>query len=515
MATLYDQFGNKVQTRALLQEEARPQLTGVRSILSDHPSRGLTPQRITAILSEAEDGDATRYLELAEDMEEKDLHYLAMLGTRKRAVAQLQVTVEAASDDAADVKAADLVREELRRDNLEEVLFDILDAIGKGFSVCELLWETSAKEWRIRDIVFRDPRWFGFGREDGTTLMLREGAQLLPMTPYKYIVHTAKAKSGLPIRGGLARAAAWGFLFKTFSVKDWISFGEVFGQPYRVGKYHPAATAEDKRLLLAAVANIGSDAAAIIPEGMMIEFIEAARTGSVDLYERICTYIDAQVSKAVLGQTLTSDVSSDGGSRALGDVHNDVRGDIQRSDANQLASTLNRCLVRPLVDLNFGPQKSYPRIRIGVSDELPIADLMQHITALVPMGLRVEESVIRDRLGLPDPPKEAVVLQPAAAAPPAPSWHTRSVRTAHAAEEPDAVNEMVAAALEDGWEQVMTPVVSPLQRLVEDVDSLEDLRDRLAELLLEMDTEQLAELLARNLFVAHVAGATGAVDGGA
>jgi len=507
MAQLVDQFGNPVNTRALLQEEARPQLAGVRGILSDHPSRGLTPQRITAILTEAEEGDATRFLELAEDMEEKDLHYLAMLGVRKRAVAQLEITVEAATDSAADIAYADLIREEVRRDNLEEVLVDILDAIGKGYSVCELLWETSARQWRVRDMVWRDPRWFAFDREDGTTLRLREGASLLPLTPFKYITHFARAKSGLPIRGGLARAAAWGFLFKSFSIKDWISFGEVFGQPYRVGKYHPSATPEDKRKLLAAVSNIGSDAAAIIPEGMMIEFIEAARTGSVDLYERICTYIDAQVSKAVLGQTLTSDVSTAGGSLALGQVHNDVRGDIQRSDANQLAATLNRCLVRPLVDLNFGPQQAYPRILLGVSDELPVADLIQHLVQLLPHGLRVEESVIRDRLGLPDPPANAVLLEARPAGGVIPAGMSRS---AHSQGKTDGVQELMQGALkDDGWERVMTPVIEPLRHLVDGVESLEELRDRLAELLGTMDTDQLADLLAQHLFIAHTAGAAG------
>ena len=68
MATLYDYLGRPVETRALLREEATPSLTGVRTILADHPTRGLTPQRLAAILLDAEQGDATRYLEMAEDI---------------------------------------------------------------------------------------------------------------------------------------------------------------------------------------------------------------------------------------------------------------------------------------------------------------------------------------------------------------------------------------------------------------------------------------------------------------
>jgi phage gp29-like protein len=37
-----------------------------------------------------------------------------------------------------------------------------------------------------------------------------------PLPPHKFIVHFHKAKSGLPIRTGLARAASWAWMFKTF-----------------------------------------------------------------------------------------------------------------------------------------------------------------------------------------------------------------------------------------------------------------------------------------------------------
>src|SRR4051812_21832972 len=104
---LLDQFGKAIETKKLTQEEAGPSLMGIRQVISNHPSRGITPQRLASILLEAEEGDATRYYELAEDMEEKDLHYAGVLGTRKRAVAQLEMTVEAASDGAEDVAIAD------------------------------------------------------------------------------------------------------------------------------------------------------------------------------------------------------------------------------------------------------------------------------------------------------------------------------------------------------------------------------------------------------------------------
>lgn len=519
MPQLVDPSGNPVSTPRLREEESAPTLTGVRAVLSDHPSRGLTPERLTRILLEAEEGDATRFLELAEDMEEKDLHYLAQLNTRKRAVAQLQITVESASDAAEDVRAADLVREFLRRDDLEEVLVDVLDAVGKGYSVCEIIWDVSGRTWMPADLRWRDPRWFGFDPADGTTLKLRDGAAgLVPLTPYKYVVHVHKAKSGLPIRGGLARAAAWAYLFKNFTVKDWVAFAEVYGQPYRVGTYHPTASVDDRAALLRAVASIGTDAAAIMPQGMMIEFLEAARSGSIDLYERLCAYLDAQVSKAVVGQTLTADVSTNGGSRALGEVHDKVRGDIMRSDSRQLAATLNRCLVRPIVDLNLGPRRAYPRLLIGLPDELSTTQKIDSLTKLVPLGMRVETGTVRDLLGFPEPAEGADVLASAAAAPdappppaPAPSANAAG-RSAHARGGAEREDDLVDVAVRDlvgseaEWRPLVDPLVAPIQQLLEEAGSMEEVRDRLSEMIVRMDVTRLAESLSRGAFAAHVAG---------
>jgi phage gp29-like protein len=91
---LYDAYGREVDAARLREEQAGPTMTGVRNIYSVmHPSAALTPEKLSAIMRQAEVGDPYLYLELAEEMEEQDLHYLAVLGTRKQSVAGLQVAV--------------------------------------------------------------------------------------------------------------------------------------------------------------------------------------------------------------------------------------------------------------------------------------------------------------------------------------------------------------------------------------------------------------------------------------
>ncbi|WP_234889906.1 DUF935 domain-containing protein [Agrobacterium vitis] len=399
MAQILDQYGNPISSGQIRQEQAAPTVTGVRRPVGNHQAPGLTPPKLARILRESIDGDPERYLELAEDMEERNEHYAGVLGVRKRQVAGLEITVEAASDSADDVAAADLVRDVIGRDDLEDELFDILDAVGKGFSATEIIWDTSEGQWTIEALKWRDPRWFVFDRDDGETLRLRGLAGDEDLWPAKWIVHKAKIKSGLPIRGGLARSAAWAYLFKTFTATDWAIFCEAYGQPLRLGKYGLSASEKDKEVLLRAVSSIAADFAATIPESMAVEFVQAQLSGSIDLYERRADWLDRQISKLVLGQTATTDAQA--GGYAVGKVHDGVRDDIERADARQLASTLNRDLVIPLVALNLGSRKKYPKIRIGRPDETDVNDLVANVVKLVPLGLKVGMSTMRDICGHP------------------------------------------------------------------------------------------------------------------
>ncbi len=82
------------------------------------------------------------------------------------------------------------------------------------------------------DLAWRDPRWFRLDRTDlSTPLLLRQekGLEPLQLPMRKFIVHRHPTKSGLPLRSGLARLAAWAWMFKNFTVRDWQIFVTVYG----------------------------------------------------------------------------------------------------------------------------------------------------------------------------------------------------------------------------------------------------------------------------------------------
>lgn len=503
---IVDHRGNPLRKRELTQEIAQPTLTGVRQIWSHGVAGDLTPDRLAVILRAAADGDGHQYLTLAEEMEEREPHYAAVLGTRKRAVSGLEVMVEAASDDAADIALADEVRDLVRRPAFDDLLEDLLDALGKGYSACEIIWDKSERQWWPKRYAWRDPRFFRFDQASGRELRLidlENAIEGIALPAYKFITHVPRLKSGIPLRGGLARLVAVSYMAKSYTVTDWLSYAEVFGMPLRIGRYDDRASEDDVAILRQAVANLGTDAAAVLPEGMKIEFQEIASSqGGAELFKNLAEWLDKQTSKAVLGQTMTTD---DGASYAQGNVHNDVRGDIQLADARQLSATLSRDLVKPFIDLNHGRQRHYPNIRIHVPEPQDLKLLSEVLKELVPMGLRVEESAIRDKLGLADPDPGARLLTAPAppmggvafnrAAPARALNQAESVRVHREPEFDDAESQG-----EDDWEQQLAPIIDPVERLAQEVaddgGNADDFLARLPELLDQMDERELVRHLA-------------------
>ena len=520
-STILGADGRPLVRQVLTEEGSGPTLTGVRQVLAEHPSQGLTPQRLGGIQRDAEQGDPDAYLALAEDLEEKFLHYRGVISTRRLAVAGLDITVEAASDDPIDIEAADLVRAVVEDDAFADVLFDLLDGIGKGYSVAEIVWETSARQWKPARIVHRDPTWFRLDRNDLRTLRLMEEGYIdgRDFDPFKFITHVPKTKSGIPIRGGIARPAAWAWLFTSFGTKDWLSFVETYGQPIRVGRYGPGASDADKAALLRAVRSISADAAAIIPQSMLIEFVRAeGASANADIFLRLVEFFERQTSKLVLGQTTTTDAVS--GGHAVSQEHRQVQEDIERADARQLAVTLKRDLSEPMVKLNIGPRPGYPTIRIGRPQAEDLKLQLEALKGLIPLGLRVEASQVRDKFGFTDPAEGAELLgmpakpqvppQDVADVSPEPST---AAALAAAQAGGDVVDQLVDELLAD-YEPLAGPLVQSILAAAGEAENVEDFVTALVRIAGENRSAGLQEALARGQFMARIAARVGATGEG-
>lgn len=489
---------------------------------SEYPSNGLTPVKLAEIFKEADAGDVLRQMELFEEMEEKDPHLFSQLQTRKNAVTGLDFEIIPFSDDPRDKEIADFIEEQINGiESLEDVETDLLDAIGKGFAVSEIMWGYDEGHVVVREIKSRhQKRFFWDSLDDSFKVRTKDAPEGILLPTNKFIVHRYKARSGHTSRAGILRVVAWMYLFKNYDLKDWVSFAEVYGLPLRLGKYAPGASEADKVALMQALIQIGADAAGIIPDGTSIDFITTEKTSSSDLYERLARYCDEQISKAILGQTLTSD--SGGGSYAQSKTHNDVRHDLTVADCKSLASTLRRDLIRPLCIFNFGEDKRVPHIRFDCEESEDLTQTATIIGTLVnEVGLQVPTSFIYKKFSIPEPEADEEVAAPRSTSAgltglpfkkePNPAQIALKAEGDGGVGTQQHIDKLASAAVRHGAGSFKR-AFGPVLKIIEKAESLEELRDMMednkavAELYAAMDVSEVEELLQKVMLYADLEG---------
>ncbi|MEL7117405.1 MAG: DUF935 family protein, partial [Pseudomonadota bacterium] len=350
----------------------------------------------------------------------------------------------------------------------------------------------------------RDPRWFRFDQTDGRTPLVRDNSGDLPLEPGRFIFHVPVIKSGLPIRGGLARLAAWAYVFKNYSLKDWSIFMEAYGHPLRIGRYDANASEGDRATLLRAVRRLGVDMAAIMPKSMDVEIVNSNVTGADKMFEGAARYWDEQYSKGILGAVSTVDAIA--GGHAVGKVHNDVRDDIRDADGEQLAGTLMRDVAAPLTFWNIGPEVAVPHIRFEAPEDRDPRLTLMAIRELGPLGLDISERQVRETFGLREPEKGERLLTFAPRAPVA--------QKLKAAREPDpegsAITAAINALVSSGQMQAgMDAFLGGLLDAILAADDVNGVRDLLAQAADQAPDDTIRELLAQATFMARMAGEAG------
>lgn len=496
-----------------LEEPQTARLGALQHEMQSHPTRGLTPSKLARILDQAETGDITAQSDLFEDMEEKDGHIGSEMSKRRGACVLDWDVVPPTNASALEKRNAEQLGELLTDvPDFEDMLFDVTDAIGKGFSCSEIEWHRPGKWWLPKTITHRPQSWFQLHRGYRQELRLRTGMAVdgipgEPLQPFGWITHTHKAKSGYLERSSLFRQLVWTYLFKNYSVGDLAEFLEIYGIPLRVGKYPPSASEKEKATLLRALVGVGHNAAGIVPEGMLLEFHNAA-TGDPAAFELMIDWCEKNQSKVILGGTLTSGADGKSSTNALGNIHNEVRKDLRDGDVRQLNSTLSRDLVYSIAALNgLAPDgvRRAPQMRLNAQEREDLTAYAESLPKLVAIGLRPTVQWVHEQLGIPQAEAgEAVLGAPAAVVPP-------PVGTAAAsAVLPTGTAMPPPAEMAPQLARTAAPAVAlwidQVRALVDRATSLEEIRDGLELLLPGMSLDQYAAAMAEALRAAELAG---------
>lgn len=161
--------------------------------------------------------------------------------------------------------------------------------------------------------------------------------------PYSNFVLEVGEKDSL----GLLMKAAQYVIYKRGGFGDWAQYCELFGMPFRVAKYdgYDEKTRTDLENALKAA---GSAAYIVIPKEADLNFIQNNTTGSSILYDMLIDSCNKELSKLVLGQTMTTEAS---GAYAQAKVHQEVEREIHFADKLFVRNILNDKLI-PLLRMH-------------------------------------------------------------------------------------------------------------------------------------------------------------------
>lgn len=467
-------------------------------------------------------------LETYEELE-TDAHVRTVIGKRKRAVISREWVVNEADDsDEADA-AAELVRSCIGKLSFDKVTTGFLDAVLKGFAVGEVMWVVDDQDGTVRpaEIRLRKQQRFTFiSGDDGLEMRLlttSDPFKGIALPGKKFICFSFDARYENPYGFALGNSLFWPVFFKRKGITFWLVFCDKFASPTPIGKYPASASGEEKRKLREALEAIANDSGVTVPQGMEVTLLEAARSG-IDSYEKLCRYMDEQISEVTLGETGTTNQSGTGGSNARDRVGNEVRLETAKADADALCEVLNNTLVKWIVDLNM-PGAPYPTLWRNFEEPEDLVQKADRDTKLGQTGVKFKKSYYMREYNLQEddfdlvepsqPPTDQPPGRPVNFAAISPEQMAEDIRKALGMTAPgerkaidarNAVEDLIGDIKPEELQKQAEGMLAPIIKLIEDGQSYEQIMADLVETYDGLSFEALTEMLERAYFVAAVWG---------
>ena len=287
--------------------------------------------------------------------------------------------------------------------------------------------------------------------------------------------------------------------FKKNGIKFWLLFLEKFGQPTAVGKYPVGSSDAEKTRLLQALSAIQSSTAIRIPDGMQIEFLEAARSGTAD-YTALIDRMNAAISKVYLGHASAADETP--GRLGGQSTATDVRDDLIRADADLICNSFNRTVAKWLTFYNDGEGVAPPRVYRKTKEPEDLKACADKDKVIFDMGFKPTLQYVTDKYEgeYTEIQTAPVVVDPNIDPATVPQFaeHTPEVDPSPVTAQTDLLAQAAAPMLK-GW-------VDSIRTKVEKAQSLEALRDDLLASYSELDSTELVKVMALAFSCAELSG---------
>lgn len=321
----------------------------------------LNPSKIKSLISEGQSGQLRTWAEFCDSILRFDSQLGNLVQLRRSWVSGKPLAVQSIVDEPNANECALFVEGQLRKiRNLNSIITHLLFAIFTGTSVVEVVWgyNETTNVYFVADLVPHHLKKFAF--DDDLDLCISDmfgdsslNGRKLKDFPNKFIVHMPKEISAYSNIDGLFRIAAWPSFFKRKAVGYWMSGAERFAFPALVVTVPTQADRSQVENLHSEMQRMTNEGVSVVKEGIRIEALGANANGGEQVWTSVCKYMDAALTKLILGATLNQETYGQGGAaRALGEVHERTSQHIVMSDAEKLCRTLERDLAQAILDMN-------------------------------------------------------------------------------------------------------------------------------------------------------------------
>jgi phage gp29-like protein len=399
--------------------------------------QNLTLTYIASVFRLATTGYRQQYVDLLDELLEQDPHLYSVVQKRVLNVANARLEIvpaELPEDDKRVDRATELaawVGGELARiPELVQQLSGLLwGGVYYGVGACEIHWTRDANAWRADRLSFVHSRRLAYPDAQAWDLYVWDQGQVYGWSspwgssptnnnifglrvadyPGKFVVHAPQLRGDYPTRDGVGRQTATFAALKRIAGRGASTYLERFANPWVDGAYSTQADGKPREATdteindakAAIQAQTGPPSSYLHPDTIKLE-AKAADAGRPKVtYTEWLGACNAELSKAVLGGTLGTEVGKGGGNRALGEVQERSELDLLGYDAKCLADTLDRDLIQWLVRLNFPDEMDLcPHAMIHVAKDPDPATLLKNVYAATQCGVPVDADWVGQEAGL-------------------------------------------------------------------------------------------------------------------
>lgn len=408
--------------------------------------------------------------------------------------------VPADADNTADVEAAEFIKAQLANLCFDKILKAMQWGVYYGYAVSEIMWDVVDGKIVIADILVRDRGKFKFDKDKQLLFTGNDTEKKMPDA--KFWTYSAGGDTtDNPYGLGLAHYLFWAVLFKKSNIKFWLLGLEKAATTVPHVQYDPRSKNPENERAKALQAGIGikNGSAIATANGTKVELLKGV--AGTDDYETLCRYMDEAIALVILGQVMTSQAV---GGQYKAEVQNQVKEDIVKADADLICSSFNNGPIKWLCEWNF-PSAKPPKLWLLTKDEADELKQTQAWRNMANVGYR--------------PTLETVEATFGGTWEPVPNGQKPSQDDASNFAEGDIdindirtrVDEMVDQ-LANEIEPITGGWIAQIKQALDDADSLEDLRDELETLAVELSFEDYARIFETANISAKLAGMQSVID---